>query len=313
MPVGSTATPIRQRSSSISSRRSTTRKNPSMLRTRGSYETLDTGDLNTDVADSPDAAASIAAIRTACCGPTARSPPSRRSPRRPSIAAIVFPPSCHGNVFVVEPAGQSRQPHHRDRRRHDAAREEGLRERRVHRVDRRALPAGQPLVSARRHALHRGHVPRHHPAQGLHHRVPARSDPVAQARTAAGPRPHLSRSCTRRRKRDRQACAVEDDAATRLVDLLAHPNGWWRDTAQRMLVERGDKSVARLLAERAERAPDWRTRLHALWTLDGIDALEPETVVRRRWTTHRATCGRPTCGCRSAGRRGRTARSRRRC
>ena len=32
-----------------------------------------------------------------------------------------------------------------------------------------------------------------------------------------------------------------------LVDLLSHPNGWWRDTAQRLLVERGDRtSVAAL-------------------------------------------------------------------
>ena len=26
-------------------------------------------------------------------------------------------------------------------------------------------------------------------------------------------------------------------------------------------------------------ASDWRTRLHALWTLDGLDAIEPQTVV----------------------------------
>ena len=28
-----------------------------------------------------------------------------------------------------------------------------------------------------------------------------------------------------------------------LVRTLEHPNGWWRDTAQRVLVERGDLSV----------------------------------------------------------------------
>ena len=27
-------------------------------------------------------------------------------------------------------------------------------------------------------------------------------------------------------------------------------------------------------------AKDWRTRLHALWTLDGIDAIEPATVTQ---------------------------------
>jgi mono/diheme cytochrome c family protein/glucose/arabinose dehydrogenase len=65
-----------------------------------------------------------------------------------------------------------------------------------------------------------------------------------------------------------------------LVDTLSHPNGWWRDTAQQHLVQRGDKTVVPRLRELAGRAPDWRTRLHALWTLDGLDALEPAQVER---------------------------------
>lgn len=65
-----------------------------------------------------------------------------------------------------------------------------------------------------------------------------------------------------------------------LVEVLSHPNGWWRDTAQRLLVERGDKSVMPALVKLAETAKDWRTRLHALWTLDGIDAIEPATVTK---------------------------------
>ena len=31
--------------------------------------------------------------------------------------------------------------------------------------------------------------------------------------------------------------------SAQLVETLSHPNGWWRDTAQRLLVERGDKAV----------------------------------------------------------------------
>ena len=65
-----------------------------------------------------------------------------------------------------------------------------------------------------------------------------------------------------------------------LVDVLAHPNGWWRDKAQQLIVERGDRSAIPALKEKAERAPDWRTRLHALWTLDGIDAVEPALVTK---------------------------------
>ncbi len=64
-----------------------------------------------------------------------------------------------------------------------------------------------------------------------------------------------------------------------LVDLLSHPSGWWRQTAARLLVERRDTSVAPALAGLARTAPDWRTRLRALWTLDGLDAIEPAAVM----------------------------------
>jgi mono/diheme cytochrome c family protein len=63
-----------------------------------------------------------------------------------------------------------------------------------------------------------------------------------------------------------------------LVSLLSHPNGWWRDTAQQLLVQRGDRSVVPQLKQLASTAPDWRARLHALWTLDGLDAMEPAIV-----------------------------------
>jgi mono/diheme cytochrome c family protein/glucose/arabinose dehydrogenase/HEAT repeat protein len=65
-----------------------------------------------------------------------------------------------------------------------------------------------------------------------------------------------------------------------LVETLSHPSGWWRDTAQRLLVERGQTAAVPALTTLAGSAPDWRTRLHALWTLDGLDALEPAAVLR---------------------------------
>jgi mono/diheme cytochrome c family protein len=80
-------------------------------------------------------------------------------------------------------------------------------------------------------------------------------------------------------RRDR-APSLSKATPQQLVELLAHPNGWWRDTAQRLLVERGATAVAPALKQRAEKAPDWRTRVHALWTLDGLDSLEPATVTR---------------------------------
>jgi mono/diheme cytochrome c family protein len=81
-------------------------------------------------------------------------------------------------------------------------------------------------------------------------------------------------------------------SAARLVTVLSHPNGWWRDTAQRLLVERAaqvapDAAVVADLLERARSAPDWRTRVHALWTLDGIDSILPATVIRALSDTSR--------------------------
>ncbi len=65
-----------------------------------------------------------------------------------------------------------------------------------------------------------------------------------------------------------------------LVDLLSHPNGWWRDTAQRLLIERGDRTSAAALSKLATGAKDPRTRAHALWTLEGLDALQPDVVAK---------------------------------
>ena len=66
---------------------------------------------------------------------------------------------------------------------------------------------------------------------------------------------------------------------SQLVEALGHPNGWHRDAAQRLIVERGLTSVAPALVKLAEGSKDWRTRLHALWTLDGLGAIESGLVV----------------------------------
>jgi mono/diheme cytochrome c family protein/glucose/arabinose dehydrogenase len=71
-----------------------------------------------------------------------------------------------------------------------------------------------------------------------------------------------------------------DVSSGRLVELLSHPNGWWRDTAQRMLVERRDRSVVPALAALASQGVQVRTRLHALWTVDGLEAIDPMVLTR---------------------------------
>jgi mono/diheme cytochrome c family protein len=81
-------------------------------------------------------------------------------------------------------------------------------------------------------------------------------------------------------KRDREP-ALSKATPSELVKTLSHPNGWWRDTAQQLLVQRQETSVAGQLKQLAENpATDWRTKLHALWTLDGLDAIEAGSVER---------------------------------
>ncbi len=71
---------------------------------------------------------------------------------------------------------------------------------------------------------------------------------------------------------------LADKQPATLVKYLSHPNGWWRDTAQRMLVESGDATVAPALKKLAASANDPAVRLQALWTLQGLDQIDEPTV-----------------------------------
>jgi putative membrane-bound dehydrogenase-like protein len=59
-----------------------------------------------------------------------------------------------------------------------------------------------------------------------------------------------------------------------LVQLLEHPNGWHRETAHRLLYERGDHSATAGLKQLLRAGKDARARLCALYALDGLAALE---------------------------------------
>jgi putative membrane-bound dehydrogenase-like protein len=64
-----------------------------------------------------------------------------------------------------------------------------------------------------------------------------------------------------------------------LVAHLNHRVGWWRDTAQRLLVERQDGKVAGHLANTAQKGKLPEGRVQALWTLHGLDALKEEWLL----------------------------------
>ncbi len=77
-----------------------------------------------------------------------------------------------------------------------------------------------------------------------------------------------------------------EETSAQLVAHLAHPNGWWRDTAQKLLVLRGDKSVSAPLMSMARTHSDPIARTHAIWTLEGLGALDAALVREKLKDTH---------------------------
>lgn len=84
----------------------------------------------------------------------------------------------------------------------------------------------------------------------------------------------LAHTTTKKVKQPR----MYEETTAQLAVHLASPNGWWRDTAQRLIVLRQDKSVVPLLERVARIHPEPLTRLHALWTLQGLNAASPAIV-----------------------------------
>lgn len=65
-----------------------------------------------------------------------------------------------------------------------------------------------------------------------------------------------------------------------LVEILAHPNAWHRETASRLLFERQSECIAelKLMADHPESPLG---RLHALAVLDGLEQLDEQTILPR--------------------------------
>jgi glucose/arabinose dehydrogenase len=78
-----------------------------------------------------------------------------------------------------------------------------------------------------------------------------------------------------------------DEPVSQLITYLDHPNGWWRDNAQKEIVIRGDKSVVEALKQMASgeqgpllKKPSALGRLHALWTLEGLEAISKDVLFK---------------------------------
>lgn len=63
-----------------------------------------------------------------------------------------------------------------------------------------------------------------------------------------------------------------------LVALLGHPEQWWRLQAQRLLLEKGDKSVIPAVKTVFLTHADARARLHAFFVLEGLNALDDRII-----------------------------------
>jgi len=101
--------------------------------------------------------------------------------------------------------------------------------------------------------------------------VPATpAGPAAQATPAIPAQPALSLDPARPQ--------MLTETPAQLVTHLGHANGWWRDTAQQLLVLRQDTSVVPALQAMVRSQDKLLGRFHAMWTLEGLGALDAGLV-----------------------------------
>jgi putative membrane-bound dehydrogenase-like protein len=68
-------------------------------------------------------------------------------------------------------------------------------------------------------------------------------------------------------------------SSKQLVEYLAHPNAWWRETAARLLLERQDKTVAVPLRTIATSDSSLLARIHALRLLEALAPTDDELLL----------------------------------
>jgi mono/diheme cytochrome c family protein len=78
--------------------------------------------------------------------------------------------------------------------------------------------------------------------------------------------------------RDTTMPRMNEETAAQLVTHLGHPNGWWRDTAQQLLVLKQDQSVVPALQNMLKTSTNLLEKFHVMWTLEGLGALDAATV-----------------------------------
>ena len=80
------------------------------------------------------------------------------------------------------------------------------------------------------------------------------------------------------KERDKTRPNMYTEKSADVVKHLTHPNGWWRDAAQQVLVQRKDVSVVPQITTIAMTDKNPAARIQALWTLEGLGALKTSAV-----------------------------------
>ncbi|WP_425638780.1 DUF7133 domain-containing protein [Algoriphagus yeomjeoni] len=75
-------------------------------------------------------------------------------------------------------------------------------------------------------------------------------------------------------ERNKEKPKMLDETSAELVRHLSNPNGWWRDKAQQLIILNQDKSVVAELEKLVNTSDNELARIHALWTLEGLNALK---------------------------------------
>ena len=71
---------------------------------------------------------------------------------------------------------------------------------------------------------------------------------------------------------------LSDTSSESLINNLAHPNAWWRETSARLLIERDDKTGRDVLKRVAMGHASPLARIHALWVMQGLDLISDELL-----------------------------------
>lgn len=71
---------------------------------------------------------------------------------------------------------------------------------------------------------------------------------------------------------------LDDSSDLQLVEKLSSPNIWWRRNAQRLLIDRNHDAIIPDLVKMAQNEQSSLGRLHALWTLEGMNKITPDLI-----------------------------------